>query len=161
MENQELETNLITENAKEKIHGCDLKTCYQLYGVECDKGWYPLVKKAIAAVARYNGINKCDPDFGPVEFSQIKEKYGLLCLYLNYYPSDELCKEIRAIEKESQYICEHCGSTENVHTREIHSWIFTYCDKCAEAEEKRFKELYGKLISRQKETKKRKNKGTT
>ena len=161
MVNQELETNSITENVKEKIHGCDLKTCYKLFGVECDEGWYPLVKKAIAAVARYNGINKYDPDFGPVEFSQIKEKYGWLCLYLNYYPSDELWKEMRAIEEESQYICEHCGSTKNVRTRGIHGWTFTYCDKCAAAEEKRFKELYGKHISGKKEAKKGENKGTT
>ena len=44
------------EDVQEKIHGCDLLTPFELFGVECDKGWYPLVKKAIAAVARYNGV---------------------------------------------------------------------------------------------------------
>ena len=102
---------------------------------ECDKGWYPLIKKAIAIVARYNGINRYNPDFGPVEFSQIKEKWGGLCLYLNYYPSIKLEKEIRAIEDESLNICEHCGTKENVSTKESHGWIFTLCDKCRQKEE--------------------------
>lgn len=129
MENQELKQTI---DLNEETNGCKLMTPYELFGVECDKGWWPLVKKAIAAVARYNGIHKYDPEYGPVEFDQIKEKFGWLCLYLNYYPSEELQKEIRDIEKESQFICEHCGSTENVKTRTIHHWIYTYCDKCAE-----------------------------
>ena len=152
---------MTTEDVQEKIHGCDLLTPFELFGVECDKGWYPLAKKAIAAVVRYNGINQCDPDFGPVEFSQIKEKYGKLCLYLNYYPSVELENEIRAIENESLNICEHCGSTENVKRRTIHGWIYTYCDNCAAIEEKRFNKFYGKSISGEKENKEGTNKETT
>ena len=115
-----------------------LKTPFELFGVECDKGWYPLVKKAIAAVARYNGINRYDPNYGPVEFMQIKEKYGELCLYLNYYPTKYLEEEISAIENESHKYCELCGNQENVKTRKIHGWIYTYCDKCANELEKKF-----------------------
>ena len=43
--------------------------------VECGEGWDQLVKKAIAAVARYNEIHKND-EKGPVKFVQIKEKFG-------------------------------------------------------------------------------------
>ena len=138
---------MTTEDAQEKIHGCNLLTPFELFGVECDKGWYPLVKKAIAAVARYNGINQCDPDFGPVEFSQIKEKYGELCLYLNYYPTKYLEDEIRDIEMESVQYCEHCGTKENVRTQDINGWIYTYCNNCAKEEIKRLNKLYGKNIS--------------
>ena len=108
-----------------------LKTPFELFGIECDVGWYQLIKKAIAAVARYNGINRYDPNHGPVEFMQIKEKYGELCLYLNYYPTKYLYDEIEEIEKESVKYCEHCGSKENVDIRTINGWEYCYCDKCA------------------------------
>lgn len=112
-----------------------MKTPFELFGVECDKGWYPLVQRAIAAVARYNGINRADPDLGPVEFAQIKEKRGGLRLYLNYYPSRELENEIRDIEHESYSICERCGSKKNVTTEPSHGWVMTLCDKCRHADE--------------------------
>ena len=108
----------------------NLKTPYELFGVECGQGWYPLVKKAIAAVARYNGVHRPHPIYGPVEFTQIKEKYGELCIYLNYHPSKALSEEIENIENESAYICEECGSTENVTTDYINGWIYTRCYNC-------------------------------
>lgn len=144
MENQELKQTIETN---EKTNGCNLYTPFELFGIECDKGWYPLVKKAIAAIARYNGINQCNSEFGPVEFVQIKEKHGELCLYLNYYPTQYLKDEIRQIEMESVQYCEHCGTTENVKTRDIRGWTYTYCDKCTEKEIKRFNKLYGSNIS--------------
>lgn len=107
-----------------------MNTPFELFGVECDKGWYPLVKEAIKIVARYNGIRPhhiCEP----VKFTQIKEKYGGLRLYLNYYPK-EIIDKIEELEDKSYNICEHCGSTENVETREIYHWLYTCCDKCAE-----------------------------
>lgn len=124
-----------------------MNTPLELFGVECEKGWYPLVKRAIAAVARYNGINRPDPDFGPVELVQIKEKRGGLCLYLNYYPSRELERELRDIEHESYGICEFCGSTENVSTKESHGWIFTLCNKCRRKEEIDWAVRMGKPIT--------------
>lgn len=135
------------------MDGENLKSPIELFGIECDAGWYPLVKKAIAVVARYNGINRCDPDIGPVEFTQIKEKYGELCLYLNYYPTDYLLDEIRQIEMESLQYCEHCGTKENVRTQDIHGWVFTYCSKCAAYEEKRYNLMFNESLSRkEKET---------
>ena len=160
MENQELKT--IIDDVQEKTLGIKhTPHPIELFGVECGKGWYPLVEKAIGAVARYNGVNRHDPDLGPVEFVQIKEKFGMLCLYLNYYPTEYLHDELRSIEYESLGICENCGSTENVRTQDIHGWTYTYCDKCAKAEEKRLNEFYGKHISREKENKEGTNKETT
>jgi hypothetical protein len=46
------------------------------------------------------------------------------------------------LEEKSYTICEHCGSTQNVDTREIRGWIYTVCDKCAkELETKTWGEL--------------------
>lgn len=101
------------------------------YYIECDDGWRSLVNKAIDIIKKYNDEHKSDEDFIPVEFTQIKEKRGILCLYLNYYPN-ELEDKIHNIEQESLTICEYCGSTKNVKSREIHGWIYTYCDDCIE-----------------------------
>lgn len=108
----------------------NLKTPYELFGVECGLGWLPLVKKAITLVARYNGINRPHKIYGPVQFTQIKEKFGKLCIYLNYCPTKYLQEEIQNIEKQSLYICEHCGSTKSVTTEYIDGWVYTRCYKC-------------------------------
>lgn len=115
-------------------------TPFELFGVECGKGWYPLVKKAIATVACYNGINRPDPYRGPIEFTQIKEKFGGLQLYVNYGIYD-LYEKLDEIENESYFICERCGSKENVTTEETYGWIYTLCDKCREKEIERFNKL--------------------
>lgn len=63
-----------------------------------------------------------------------------MCLYLNYYIKD-LEEKLKNIEQESLTICEQCGSTKNVKSREIRGWIYTYCDDCAEREVERKKYL--------------------
>ena len=53
------------------------KTCY-----ECGEGWFPLIEEAQAIVDQYN---KDHPNLEyPIEFTQIKEKWGYLNLYLTY-----------------------------------------------------------------------------
>ena len=108
---------------------------------ECGDGWIDLIKKVISLVAMYNGINKYDSDFGPIEITDIKEKWGLLDVHLNYYIYD-LDEKIRDIEKESENICEICGSTENVKRVELHNWVYTRCPKCLEKEEERYNKLF-------------------
>ena len=52
------------------------KICY-----ECGEGWFPLIEEAQAIVDQYN---KDHPNLEyPIEFTQIKEKWGYLNLYLN------------------------------------------------------------------------------
>lgn len=105
---------------------------------ECGKGWWPLIEEAKNIVDTWNKENL---DKEPIVFQQIKEKYGQLVLCLNAAPK-EIWNKIDALEEESYTICEYCGSTENVDTREIKGWIYTVCDKCAkELETKTWGEL--------------------
>ena len=94
---------------------------------ECGTGWEPLILEAEALVKKYNiehPDNEC-----PVEFTQIKEKWGYLNLYLNYYPDDLLDKMLELSNK-SKTICENCGKP--TQTKEFHHWYYTLCDTCME-----------------------------
>ena len=61
-------------------------------------------------------------------FSQIKEKWGALCLY-NFGCNQEAWDVIHKYEKLSRYICGHCGKPA---TKVSTGWIYPYCDECAE-----------------------------
>ena len=61
-------------------------------------------------------------------FSQIKEKWGHLCLY-NFGCNQEAWGVIHKYEKISKYTCGHCGKPA---TKVSTGWIYPYCDDCAE-----------------------------
>ena len=84
---------------------------------------------------------KKDGNLKSFRFTDIKEKWGLLDIHLNYYIYD-LDEKIREIEKESEHICEICGSKENVKRIELHHWIYTRCHKCLEKEQERYNKLF-------------------
>lgn len=98
---------------------------------ECGDGWIPLIEDAKTIISKYNLKH---PDKDPLKFVQIKEKFGGLCLYMNYYVP-EITDKIRELENKSYEICEHCGTNKNVKTERIHGWIMTLCDKCREEED--------------------------
>lgn len=58
----------------------------------------------------------------------IKEKYGLLCQYFNYY-TDELDEVINKYTRLSKRTCIHCGAPA---TKISMGWISPWCDSCAE-----------------------------
>ena len=53
---------------------------------ECGDGWISLIEEAKTIIAKYNQkLKEEDLDTEPLEFIQIKEKWGGLRIYLNYY----------------------------------------------------------------------------
>ena len=92
---------------------------------EVGKGWWPLIDEAQQILDEYNESH----DDIKLGFTQIKEKYGKLCLYLNYYVPG-IYEKIENIEKKSYHICERCGSTENVTTKHTDFYVYTLCNKC-------------------------------
>lgn len=59
--------------------------------------------------------------------TQIKEKYGSLCWYCNWY-TDEISKIIRKYERISERTCIKCGAPA---TKISLGWISPWCDECA------------------------------
>jgi len=84
----------------------------------CGEGWKSLVEEVAKELNEHDEAT----------FAQVKEKFGLLRIYLNQGNKD-LYLKISNLEKESSKICEECGSRENVKT-EGRNWIKTYCDTC-------------------------------
>lgn len=107
---------------------CDMElpTSFELFGVEVGKGWWPLVEPI------YNRIQELNAQGHNIEITQIKEKWGELCIYVSGAP-DEIFDMIREAEEKSQHICESCGKPgERVISK--HSWIYTRCPDCIKKE---------------------------
>ena len=96
---------------------------------EVGLGWWPLIDEAYQILDEYNEKHKEENMM--LGFTQIKEKYGGLCLYLNHYVP-EVYNKIHDIEERSFHICEKCGSTENVTTEPFPNsyYVYTLCDEC-------------------------------
>jgi len=109
---------------------------------ECGEGWNPLIQKVKRVIHKYNLKHKNDKDFEPLKFSQVKEKWGSLTIYTNYYVP-RVTKYIRKVEYESYKVCEQCGTRKNnVHCEPTHGWYMTLCDKCRKEEIKRHNKIF-------------------
>lgn len=99
---------------------------YEEYGIECGKGWVPLIQPVIEYIQQYNK-NKDDSD--KIVIHQIKEKFGRLEIYLNRRDNEELNKLIDNAKQQATEICEICGTKENVGFR-CNGWVGVTCEDC-------------------------------
>ena len=76
----------------------DLKTPWELFGVECGEGWFSLIEPILQYIQSYN---KDKAEEYQIVVYQIKEKWGILQLEIGNYPN-ELAKMIEAAEKRPQ-----------------------------------------------------------
>ena len=111
------------EDEKDKI-----PTPIELFGVECGKGWYDLIRPIVEYVEKFNEENNLSEE-NKIRFVQIKEKWGGLRIYTNY-GTKELHDMIDKAEEESYNVCENCGLTNNVGLK-IDGWNQTLCHYCA------------------------------
>ena len=102
--------------------GKKINTPFELFGIEVGKGWWPLVEPI------YNRIKQLNTEGAGIEISQVKEKYGMLCIYVHGAP-DGIYEMIRDAERKSIHLCEDCGKPAVRVVRE-HSWIYTLCPDC-------------------------------
>lgn len=95
---------------------------YELFGIECGKGWNKLIIPILDYIDLYNSGHD-----DKIEILQIKEKFGGLRIYTSF-STPELDQLIDDAEEQSFKTCEYCGSTENV--SQTTGWIKTLCSKC-------------------------------
>lgn len=95
---------------------------YELFGIECGKGWNKLIVPILDYIDLYNSGHD-----DKIEILQIKEKFGGLRIYTSF-STPELDQLIDDAEEQSFKTCEYCGSTENV--SQTTGWIKTLCRKC-------------------------------
>lgn len=101
-----------------------MKTSFEEFGIECGKGWHPILIPLFDYIEKYN-INKNDDE--KIIVLQVKEKFGGLRFYCNFY-TDDLRNLIRIAESDCAETCELCGTKENVGI--TLGWITTCCENC-------------------------------
>ena len=89
-----------------------MKSCYELFGIECGPGWIDLYAPL---------IERCEKE--GVTILQIKEKFGGLRFYVGA-ASDELHDAIEAACKRSYTVCERCGQPGRLYND---GWMQTLC----------------------------------
>ena len=104
----------------------ELLTPFELFGMEVSKGWWPLVEPI------FNRIQELNAQGHNIEISQIKEKWGELCIYTTG-ETDEIWDMIQVAEEKSHHICEVCGKPGERIISET-SWIYTRCTNCIKKE---------------------------
>jgi len=95
----------------------EMHTTYDIYGVECDNGWYDLIDDLLSRI-------------GPVNVHQIKQKFGMLRFYCDSDSKEmsNIYDLIHEAEAKSATICEQCGKPGKL--RERRGWYRTICDEC-------------------------------
>lgn len=104
-----------------QVGGSPQETC-MYWGCSHDDGWFELLKEACEKLKD-----------APIEFAQIKEKFGGLRIYFDYLGDDdsdmtfdEVSDILEEIEERSFTICEICGAPGKPTGR---GWIQTLCEK--------------------------------
>ena len=109
------------------------------WGIETNKGWYPLIEALCGSLQWDTDHN----DYPQIVFTQVKEKYGTLRAYYTWaeskkeYPQEKYATQegkIRFAENLSATICEECGSMADV--LQTSGWICTLCPPCMKAYKK-------------------------
>lgn len=111
------------------------------FGIECNLGWYDILSSLCWMIKQHEDnirwrreyLEKNDPEklssepeYYPVKFDQIKEKYGTLRAY-HSGGDDYVSGLVSMAEAFSGKICETCG---NKGKSTGGGWIMTLCDAC-------------------------------
>ena len=111
------------------------------FGVECNLGWYEIISSVCWMIKQHEQnkewnrkyLEKNDPErltslpeYFPVKFDQVKEKYGGLRLYFS--GGDEYVEGLVSMAEAMSYkICEVCGNKGQPNKG---GWISTLCESC-------------------------------
>lgn len=111
------------------------------WGCECGNGWFGIISSLCWMIRQHednkiwrkkyleeNDLEKLkqEPEYFPVKFDQIKEKYGTLRVYFS--GGDEYVEGLVSMaEAISGKICEVCGNKGQPNKG---GWISTLCDSC-------------------------------
>ena len=93
------------------------------YGIETGSGWRKIIEKM---------SDELSVRFPDVEYAQIKEKFGLLRVYLDNVKEEDrnsIDTIIAKYESFSAETCEQCGDIGKRETSD-NGWISVTCEKC-------------------------------
>ncbi len=110
----------------------DPKSTAMCWGIECGDGWYDLIDNLCRNLQWNTDKNNYVTDgierYPQVVASQVKEKFGGLCFYVES-ATDAQYAVIEFVESMSYRVCDVCGAKGK---RNKSGWIKTRCDEHAE-----------------------------
>jgi hypothetical protein len=119
----------------------DIMSSCMAWGIECNNGWYDILSSLCWMIKQHEDniksnreyLEKNDPEklkekpeYFPVKFDQIKEKYGGLRVYFSG-GDDYIEGLVSMAENFSYHVCEVCGQKGNPNKG---GWITTLCEDC-------------------------------
>lgn len=130
---QELEKILYTKYPELFIQRTwDMKRTCMCWGCSHADGWFEILDQLCFSIMAYCEVNAKEIP----QFSQIKEKFGTLTIYIDN--ADSIIQDlVDKAEKASESTCEICGSRDESVTTEGDGWISTQCGKCRSDKEER------------------------
>jgi len=98
------------------------------WGFSCGDGWYWLIDQLCSNLQWNTDRNNREGKYPQVIASQVKEKFGGLCFYVQSATPEQYAV-INFAESMSYHICESCGTTENM--GRTTGWIRNICENCS------------------------------
>lgn len=106
------------------------------FGVECGVGWFKIISNLCHQIDQHEknitneknlfGKSRYNKDYEPVQFDQIKEKFGGLRVY--HSGGDDFVYGLVSMAESMSYCtCESCGNKGEVNKQ---GWIRTLCENC-------------------------------
>lgn len=126
-----------------------IKSSCMAWGIECGNGWFDIISPLCWMIKQYEdnirwrqewkqkqnsevqkdfnvSVEGDEPEYFPVKFDQVKEKYGGLRVY--FTGGDDYVEGLVSMAESFSYkICEVCGDRGSPNEG---GWISTLCDKC-------------------------------
>jgi len=126
-----------------------IKSSCMAWGIECGNGWFDIISPLCWMIKQHEGnirrrqewkqkqnsevqkdfnvsVEGDEPEYFPVKFDQVKEKYGGLRVY--FTGGDDYVEGLVSMAESFSYkICEVCGDRGSPNEG---GWISTLCDKC-------------------------------
>lgn len=127
-------------NLFENRHKSPRESCLS-FGIECGEGWYEILSSVCWMIKQHEDNIKwrkeylekndpeklaSEPEYFPVKFDQVKQKYGGLRLYFS--GGDEYVEGLVSMTEAFSYqVCEVCGNKGEPNKG---GWISTLCTNC-------------------------------
>lgn len=119
----------------------DIRSSCMAWGCECGNGWYEIISNVCWMIKQHEDNKKwrkeylekndpeklaSEPEYFPVKFDQVKEKYGGLRLYFS--GGDDYVEGLVSMAEAFSYqVCEVCGNKGEPNKG---GWISTLCSDC-------------------------------
>jgi len=129
--------NLFQNRNKTPMQSC------MSFGIECNFGWYEIISSVCWMIQQHEDNKRwrkeylekneperlaSEPEYFPVKFDQVKEKYGGLRLYFS--GGDDYVEGLVSMAEAFSYkVCEVCGNKGKANKG---GWITTLCESCRE-----------------------------